>query len=362
MTKSSALRLLTPALFSAYFLSACMSSTSLQVLRPADVTLPDHVQKFVLVDRSRPDKKHQATNILEGVFTGEGLFADKYGAQDCLEGLRSTLMENPRFAATVADTVKVYGTGTSRIAPALDWTRVESICKLYGADALVTLETFDSNSNLTNAIVPVQQRANDGSTITVNEFHAKARVNVMSTWRVYDVKTKSIIDEFTQSSDQMFEGVGRNEAEATGKLPAKQNMVSRAGVHAGNEYGFRIAPQWIWVTRDYYTKKGDEMKMAGRYARANQWDKAADIWEKKASGSDRKTAGRASYDMAVAAEVNGNLEQALDWAKKSYTQFGNRHASAYIYTIEQRIIERDRLREQMRSKEPPKVDSTGTGR
>lgn len=55
-----------------------------------------------------------------------------------------------------------------------------------------------------------------------------------------------------------------------------------------------------------------------------------------AAPKSKKAAGRAAYNMAVAAEVNGNLDIALDWAQKSWTEYGNKRAREYIHTIKAR--------------------------
>ena len=65
-------------------LSACMSSTSLQVLKPADITLPEHIQKIAVANRSLPSKKNVFGNVLEGLLTGEGIFMDREGSADCV--------------------------------------------------------------------------------------------------------------------------------------------------------------------------------------------------------------------------------------------------------------------------------------
>ncbi len=49
-------------------LSACMKSTSLQVLQPAQFKVPDHIAKIAVVDRSKPSNGW--LNVLEGLFTG----------------------------------------------------------------------------------------------------------------------------------------------------------------------------------------------------------------------------------------------------------------------------------------------------
>lgn len=324
----------------------------MQVLEPADVTLPAHIQKFVLADRTRPEKGNgqQAINIIEGILTGEGIFQDKWASEDCLEGLRQKLTMTPRFTVTVAalDTA-LKGTGRRQTKPPLDWATVS---KLLGGDttaALVVLEAFDSNTNLTNEVVNTTQSVN-GENVQVPEYRAHGKVQVWTTWRTYDLKTKTIVDQFTQESWQQFDGSGKTLAEAESRLPARRDMSSRAGVHAGSEYGHRISPQWVWVSREYYRKGNPEMKSAGTMVRYSNWKQAAEIWNKQSTSGDPKIARRASMNMALAAEQTGDINLAIQWCERA-VQMGDKKAMRYLQILQMRKWQNEKLQEQMKGKQ-----------
>lgn len=333
---------------------ACkMGHVQLQVLEPADVTLPAHIQKFVLADRTRPEKGNgqQALNILEGIITGEGIFQDKWASEDCVEGLRQKLTMTPRFTVTVAalDTA-LKGTGRRQTKPPLDWNTVS---KLLGGDttsALVVLEAFDSNTNLFNEVVQTTQRGANGENIQVPEYRAHGKITVFSVWRTYDLKTKTIVDQFTQESWQQFDGTGRTLAEAESRLPSRSDMVSRAGVYAGQQYGHRISPQWVWVGREYYRKGNAQMKQAARLVKYSNWKAAADIWNTQATSSDVKVARRASMNMALAAEQTGDIDLAIQWAERA-VQLGDKRAPRYVQILQMRKWQNNKLNDQMKGKQ-----------
>ncbi len=335
-------------------ISSCkMGHVNMQVLEPADVTLPAHIQKFILADRTRPEKGNgqQALNILEGILTGEGIFQDKWSSEDCLEGLRQKLTMTPRFTVTVAalDTA-LKGTGRRQVKPPLAW---DVVAKLLGNDtsaALIVLEAFDSNTNLFNEVVQTQQRGPDGANINVPEYRAHGNIKVYTVWRTYDLKTRTIADQFTQESQQQYDGAGKTLSEAEGRLPSRGDMVSRAGVHAGQEYGHRISPQFVSVAREYYRKGSPEMKQAARLVKFTNWKAAADIWNKQATSSDPKVARRSSMNMALAAEQTGDIDLALQWAERA-VQMGDRRAPRYVQILQQRKWQNDKLKEQMKGKQ-----------
>jgi len=324
----------------------------MQVLEPADVTLPAHIQKFVLADRTRPEKGNgqQALNILEGILTGEGIFQDKWASEDCLEGLRSKLTMTPRFTVTVAaiDTA-LKGTGRRQTKPPLAW---DVVSRMLGGDttaALVVLEAFDSNTSATNEVVNVTKAVN-GENVQVPEYRTHRRVQVWTVWRTYDLKTKTIVDQYTQESWQQFDGAGATQAEAESRLPNKSDMSSRAGVYAGQEYGHRISPQYVWVSREYYKKGNAEMKSAGKMARYNNWKMAAEVWNKQSTSSDPKIARRASMNMALAAEQTGDIDLAIQWCERA-VQMGDKKAMRYLQVLQMRKWQNEKLKEQMKGKQ-----------
>ncbi len=77
------------------------------------------------------------------------------------------------------------------------------------------------------------------------------------------------------------------------------------------------------------------------------WTEAEQIWRKSINYTDKKISGRATFNIALSQEINGNLRSSLEWAKKSYYSYGNKKARRYINTIQRRIADQERLKEQM---------------
>jgi hypothetical protein len=330
--------------------SCKVGHVSLQVLQPADIMLPQHFQKFVLADRTRPGKGNgqQALNVLEGIFSGEGAFQDKWGAEDCLEGLRQVLTQTPRYSVAIAalDTA-IKGTGRRQTLPPLDW---KTVAKLIGNDtetALVVLEAFDSNNNFSHDLSYVTQRGANGENIQVPQYNSHNRVDVYCVWRIYDWKNKTVVDQYTDESQQQFDGSGATQVAADQRLPSRRDMTSRAGVGAGIRYGHRISPQWIWVSRDYYRKGSPVLKSTAKLVRYNNWKTATDAWDKESTSSNPKAAMRASYNMALASEKAGQLDLAIEWANRAVTM-GDKRAARYIQILQQRKYDQQKLEEQMK--------------
>ena len=159
---------------------------------------------------------------------------------------------------------------------------------------------------------------------------------------------KVIVDEFKSQDHQNFGGKGNSKKQAEANLPHKRQAVKETGFFAGNQYGYRIAPMWVRVSRSYYNKGNDDLKKAARMARVNNWMGAVEIWKHMVDMSyDEKLAGRAAYNMALACEIEGKLQLGRTWAQKSYEDYNIKAGRTYARTLERRIADRERLKEQI---------------
>ncbi|HNE30321.1 MAG TPA: DUF6340 family protein, partial [Saprospiraceae bacterium] len=86
----------------------------------------------------------------------------------------------------------------------------------------------------------------------------------------------------------------------------------------------------------------------------HDWDKAVAEWqaiEMHAKGHrNPKAAGRAAYNIAVAAEMQGKVDVAIEWAKLAWQDYGNKKARDYIQVLQQRQSEDERAADQMNKK------------
>jgi hypothetical protein len=72
------------------------------------------------------------------------------------------------------------------------------------------------------------------------------------------------------------------------------------------------------VYRDYYVKGSNSFTIGTRMARTGNWKGAEEQWFRETNNANPKIAGRACYNMAIISEINGDLDKAMEWAKKYY--------------------------------------------
>lgn len=320
-----------------------MGSVRVPVYMPPVVDVPDHIKTVGVVNRTRPqdNKGRQAMNTIEGILTGEGLFDDREGAKACLAGAATHLNMDTFVTAEVMDTIMIPALGSGAMAAPLEWGLVDTICGRYGKDALLVLEVFDTDQDGT---VTSQAVGEITATILTGGQHkpripqpsGNQRVRIKMGWRLYDAKSHQILDQARLEDWFRVYGNSNNPIYDLGEF-AKRDAIEQSAFVAGRSYCTRLFPSWVTIRREYFRRKGHEMNTARRMLEVNDWQGAYDIWMNIAERSPkRKHKGRACYNIAVFHEVNGQLDKAIQWAQRSYTQHNIRRARDYVRLLNRR--------------------------
>jgi hypothetical protein len=321
-------RILIPALAIA-FLTLAAPNMNFNVIIPALIDVPDHIKKAAMIDRTLVED--DASNVIEGVLTGELIGEDKLATQILMDGVHA-MLEN---AATISlkRTTEVYPGGSTFSAAfpePISWEEIESLCEKYQVDAIVAIEKFDSDF----IIVP---GVNQTATV-------KAGI------RMYDPASKSIVDQYQYSHQESFGSGALSLEAALNGLISKNAAIKEASYEAGIEYGRRLSPSWYRVSREYYRKsKGDDVFAEGaRMMEVNDWFAAKEALFQSVESGHRKTKGRAAHNLAVVCEIEGNLEEAKAWAQEAWGKYKNKDSRDYLYDLNRRINEMARVDQQMK--------------
>lgn len=337
-------------LFILIIFSSCSRSIYLDVMQPAEITIPAHLTKIGVVNRStvkkNQDTKDKVLNVLEGIVTGESIGADRQASEECLNGLFQITSQQNRITYTQINP-NVQGTGMTLEKPQLTWDEVDKICNANGLNGLLVLESFDSDNNMKLTPGTTRIKNKEGVMVDVPEFTANANMHVTSSWRIYDKEAHKIFDQIMNVNDRGFSAKGATERDAAANLPNKRVMLNQTGYAAGTQFGQRISPNWIKVPRKFYKGKGDDMKFGYRLGKSHSWEKAAQVWNRNSNNQNKKNAGKACYNMALVCEIEGKLDLAIEWAKKSYEDYGFRPALSYKRILVNRLNDEKRLKHQL---------------
>jgi len=291
---------------------------------PPESYLPEEVHSIAAVNRSLTAEEDSDSRIVEAIISTEVAGSDLLASDNCIKGVYDGILAMPETELLIPSMVKLFGTGTRELPELLGWEQVERICKAEGADALLVLETFDSNTDLLASTATNQLNSLLSKGALDPNLPGQIKMNVNCYWRLYHPASRKIIDQYQYNSYTQF-----NLHE--GLIPP--HALPETAYNAGRAYIDRFLPSYYTVKRDLYKRTGGSDKhqfMAGyRRAEVANWQEAIEIWHELADHSKAKTAGRACLNIAVANEVLGDTDNALEWAKRSYEIYNDKLGRSY---------------------------------
>ena len=298
------------------YISCSAQTMTFNVMRPSAVSIPENITSMAIIDRSVAENTDR--NIIEKGLTAEWLGKDELASKFALDGLVNVLESSNRFGV-VRTGKTLMKSGTAKAFPEpFSWDDIETLCNEYKVDGVISLEIFDSDY-----IIPTNM-----ASVTIG-------------FRLYDLATKSIIDERQLSKEVFWGGNVTTIGGAINRLLEKDKAIKSISYDAGVMYGQRVSPSWYTISRQYYRKaKGDKNLQAGaRMMEVNDWKSAVEYLTKAVDSPKRKVQGRAAHDLAVTYEITGELVTAKKWAQDAWGLYKNKDSKNYSFILGERIDE-----------------------
>ncbi|WP_394759062.1 DUF6340 family protein [Flavobacterium sp.] len=310
----------------------------MDALQPAPVKIYEKDITIGIINRSDPSKKNEAVDVIDKVLSIEGKNLDKEGAQNVVFGVQNELSKNNLVKAVkVIEEKNLNNTGLSIFPEALSWEKIAQICKENNVNIVYELSYYDTDAKVDYKTNTIETTNLLGLKIPMIEHQATINTLIKTGWRIYSLQDKTIIDEFTTGDNVTLSGRGINPVSAIEAIMGRKEAVLNISDKIGQSYAQRILSYNIRVSRDYFIKGTDNFVTAMRRAQTGNWDGAAELWAKEVNNSNPEIAGRACYNMAIINEINGNLDTAVEWASKSYSDYNNKLALNYLNVLKRRI-------------------------
>lgn len=327
------------AIIPVFLLSCSASSTlTLSVPQPSNVYLSKEVKNIGILNRSTPSVQYNTIDAIDKILTAEEKNLDKNGAEETIQGLFESLSQNNRFSnVTVIDSLILKESGIDVFSPELKQEDIDKICAKNNLDAFYELSFYDTDAKISystsNTMVP------NAFGVKIPAINHKVTINTLikTGWRLYDNVTKHLSDQFVNNNNFIVSGSGINPMKAYETITNRKNEVFRISKNNGYAYGNELLPYTIRERRLYFVKGNSNFETAQRKAQTGDWDGAGELWKKETLNTNPKLAGRAYYNMAIISEINGNLEEALNWAAQSYSDFNIKEGLQYSKILKARI-------------------------
>jgi len=281
-------------------LSSCVSfeKFSIEVYKPSELNLAPNIKKIAIVSRNL---KYANDTLQNYQVKNHHLIKDKIkfnsdslAIATCLDSLSGQLLAKNRFDKVWILPVNTFPeTRVKEIRPANgEWYK--AITQKTGTDALILLDMFSC----------FYSQNNDDSNLTAN-------VVTSNIWTVYGAKEQRIIDRFTQVDTLYWDELDENGQYKKLRIPDKKNAITLAAGVIGENYAKHILPAWAKVARTIMQSSDSEFQKATKLAQNNKWEEAIAIWQNYADSKSKLKRVTALYNLALASEMNGNIDQAI---------------------------------------------------
>lgn len=291
------------------FFGSCatkMYYTTLDVLKPAQVTFPVNVNNVVVVNNAvvQPmNVGHYSTNLY-GNRIPETLKFDSAGIF-ITAALRDGLISKSFFNRVELSLVNQNTGKDHSVIGKLSPSRVNTLCKMYNADAVIAVNR-----------ISISDEVMEFYNADTQEFYNDLDVKVKTDWSVFypDKKLQSIqfLDSFLwQSSDY-------NRNRSRDKLPKRYDALVDANILTGTNVAARMIPRWEKEDRVFFGSGNKLMMQAMDSVAKTNWKGAIELWKTAVNTpKSGKIKYQAYHNIANAYEIIGDMDNAVEYAKKA---------------------------------------------
>ncbi len=317
-----------------------MQKISIQVAKPPQHPVSPEIQAIALLNRSMT---RNFTNLgrdsLEKILVKseldlDTLMLDSIAADTTIQVAAKALFESDRFDMVVPKQRNLNRIDTTRLLNPLDKEFIDGIRRDFKVDAVLVLEGF-SEKVITN-LESQSFLIGFESGRFVNQYKGTINVAYNMEWRLYQPDLNPPILRFNTTDTVFWNSLDYSLQNMYDKLPSLKEALIGGGIASGIDMAYNISPKWVNEIRRYYVTGNKEADAAVPLIMANKWEDAAEIWKKFAGASSKNFRSKIEYNLALAAEMTGNVDQAIDWATKSYKTKYSYQIESYLKYLNQR--------------------------
>jgi hypothetical protein len=300
---------------------------NIQTLKPSEFSLPkDFNQPLIVVSLYKGIEGDEESMALAAM--------DSIAALEAALTLSDKLYESPWFQDIDIPLKAIYRNDSSNLILPFSWAKAKRIAEGTNADMLISLEYFKLDFSVIS--FPFWNGTSD-------VYYGSLTNRVYAYWRVYDLNAEKVMADYLYKDTLVWEKYDYTKVKVGDQIPGFFASASYSGYITGLEYAKKIAPTWMDEERVYFHKGSKEMRNAVAYVTDNQWINAASEWQ-RVLGKEKvnpKLASKAAYNMAVANEMLGNFDVAIEWLNKSaqYKSLPEEPWYRKIITLRMKLLE-----------------------
>ena len=330
---------------------SCTSTKTLTIEIPQQgkKELPSNIQSLTLISRTVDSTyTNLDSDSLQRIFYTQNFsldttIKDVQSVDTTIKALGELLFESGRYDFVIPENRFLDVHRNSFLSIELSPEKVKELCEIYNTDAVLSLDHFK-----TQVITNYDKDSFFDQLINGFTAYSYAEMAIIyeALFRIYDpVKERVILREFMRDTI-IWEDADRTTAALFRKFTPVKSALSEAGIAVALDFSDVIGTTWRQSRRIYFYKGDADLKHASQLIDDGNWESAMAVWKNLTEKSSSKSVrSKAEFNIAIAYELQGNLDEAINWALKSYETMYRPVTYNYLEILKRR---RNDLKKQQR--------------
>ena len=321
---------------------SCVSTKTLTIEIPQQSKneLPHSIQSLTLVNRTVDSKfTNLDTDSLQKLFyiqnfNYDTIINDIQASDTTIKALGELLFESGRYDFVIPENRFLEFDKNSFINLPMPWEEVKELCEIYNTDAVLSLDHFKTRVSTDYEKESFYDPNKDGFAWA---SFAKMKISYEALFRIYDpAQEKILIREFIRDT-VTWEDAAMTTSLLFERFTPIKAALSEVGIAIALDFSDKISTTWHREQRKLFVSGDVNLKNAAPFAENNEWDTAKALWMETLKTTHSKTAkSRAEFNIAVAYELQGELNEAITWALKSYETMYRQITYDYLNILKRR--------------------------
>lgn len=321
---------------------SCKSNYSIITIenaQPAKDELSPDIRSITLMNRSMNNQfMNHREDSLQLYFYRSGyqlskIVLDSTAADTTIRALAELMIESGRYDVVVPLERNFKRTLSYEVLPdTLGPDQVSEICSNFKTDALMVLERFS-----TKTMADYSSEKYPDANNTTYSYSATLDLKYSAFFRIYKPGRKTLVKEISLTDTIYWESIDNSQERLFSQLPTIKQALINAGIKVALDVDGRLSPTWIPEKRGFFiiNNKRDQGK---RLMDEKNYEEARRYWAEMAQSTNKKIRSMAEYNLALISELNGDIDQAIEYGLKSFYSHYRFQTETYLKRLEARKI------------------------
>ena len=314
-----------------FYSCSSLTKIGIEVAVQPEYPIADDIQSLALLNRSLTGQfTNSASDSLEKFLIKnkmvlDSMIQDSIAADTLIQVAAKALFESGRFDVVVPKAMNIVRTDNQIVGAPLNTVFIQKMCNDFNVNAVLVLESFAEQ---------IRTEYNESILWGSKAYEAATDITYMTEWRLYRPDENKPVVRFQLGDSIFWKDVNISLEDLYSRMPKTKSALIGGGIAAGLKIAEYISPNWITQDRYYYVTGNKEIDAAIPLIKNNKWDDATAIWSKFATVKSKVIRSKVEFNLALAAEMDDDLDLAIEWGLKSYKTRYTKAIEFYLKTLD----------------------------